>query len=606
MNRAVQTNTEVQSDRGIYESYFGFTESPFSLTPDPKYLFLSQKHKEALAHLSYGVQQRKGFVAVFGEVGTGKTTLCRAFLDTLDSENYEVALIYNPALTDIEFLWAINTEFKIDATQESKYTLISQLNHFLLEANQQGKNVVLIIDEAQALDFRVLEQIRLISNLETETDKLMQIVLIGQLELEDILTQHKLRQLNQRIMVRSYLKPLDLDETIKYIEHRLRIAGGSKDVEKLFTRRAYRTLHRYTNGVPRLINVLADRVLLVAYSLNKRKVTNRIVRKAIDDLENVDRQAVRQRSMKRVAAFIWILFLLSMGWQFRDRMGDTVFGLLERTPKLQRPSEQLAVRTEAKGKEKLTQDAPTETMVTQDTSTTPTHAPTETMVTQDIPTPPPSDINSLLQFLVPLSADETKIKAIEAILGLWGLSASVDPALKFNIIVPSLGMRVYQYDGNLRGIKALNYPAILELHFPQETMAKYVALKHVRGDQGTFSLSNDTTIPLSAIDDLWYGRAYIFWKDFQDLSTRLRYGDQSTEVAWIQKKLKSLGYYDDDTSSTYSTYDEKTKIAVTDFQGNHHIRTDGIVGPETKMILYDRLTRYNTPNLMLDVEEEPQ
>ncbi len=578
-------NAAVSSDQGIYESYFGFVENPFNLTPDPKYLFLSQKHKEALAHLSYGIQERKGFVAVFGEVGTGKTTLCRAFLDMLEGENYEVALIYNPALTDIDLLRAINREFKIDATEESKYTLINQLNHFLLETNRQGKNVVLIIDEAQALDFRVLEQIRLVSNLETETDKLMQIVLMGQLELEDILTQHKLRQLNQRIVIRSHLKPLDLDETIKYIEHRSRIASGSKEIEKLFTRRAYRAIHRYTKGVPRLINMLADRTLLVAYTLNKKKVTNRIVGKAIDDLEDVDRRSMRQRSMKRVATLVGILFLLTMGWQFRDKWSDKVFGLLERTPSLQRPSEQLAERAEPQGEVKLTQNVPI-----------------ETVVIQNIPTIPPSNIDSLLEFLM-VSADETKIKAIEAVLGLWGLSASIDPALKFNRIGPSLGMRVYQYDGNLRGIKALNYPAILELHLPQETTAKYVALKHVRGDQGTFSLSNDTILPLSAIDDLWYGRAYIFWKDFEDLSTRLRYGDRLTEVTWIQKNLKSLGYYDSDISSIY---DEKTKIAVTDFQRDHRIRVDGIVGPETKMVLYDGLTSYSTPNLMLDVREESQ
>lgn len=584
MNEAVEAKAELHNNHGIYESYFGFTESPFNLTPDPKYLFLSQKHKEALAHLSYGVQEKKGFVAIFGEVGTGKTTLCRSFLDMLSDENCEVALIYNPALTSLELLRAINTEFKIDATQDSNWTLIEELNRFLLEASGQGKNVVLIIDEAQNLDPSVLEQLRLISNLETETRKLMQIVLMGQLELQGILSQHKLRQLNQRIVVRSHLRPFDLRETANYIEHRLRIASGSSEIEKLFTSTAYRTIHRYTKGIPRLINILADRALIVAYTLNKRKVTRRIVRKAIADLEEVDQQAVRERSVKRAAAIVGILVLLTLGWQVRDRINDALFTVLGRAQNSELSSKQVIPKGKLQAK-----------------ATLPQNIPMETLATQEVFAVHPSNINPLLEALTAVSSEETKITAVKAIMDMWGLSASVDPNLKFNTIASGLGMRVYQYNGNLRGIKALNYPAILELHLQGEMKAKYVALKHIKGNQGIFFLSNDMDLPLLTTDDFWYGRAYIFWKDFEDLATCLKYGDHSIEVVWVQKKLKILGYYDSDTSSIYG---EKTKTAVAEFQRKHRIRVDGIVGPETKMVLYNQLPSYDTPNLMLVIGDK--
>lgn len=579
-----ETEAELHNNHGIYESYFGFTENPFNLTPDPKYLFLSQKHEEALAHLSYSVQEKKGFVAVFGEVGTGKTTLCRAFLDMLSGENYEVALIYNPALTSLELLRAINTEFKIDATRDSNWTLIEELNRFLLEANAQGKNVVLIIDEAQNLDPAVLEQLRLISNLETETRKLMQIVLIGQLELENILSQHKLRQLNQRIVVKSHLRPFDLRETARYIEHRLCIAGGSKDIGKLFTSAAYRTIHSYTKGIPRLINILADRALIVAYTLNKKKITGKIVRKAIADVEEVDQRAVRQRSVRRATAIMGILVLLFTGWQFRDKANDALLIVLGKTKNQEFSLKQVKQR----------QEPQTEAISAQP-------IPMETLAIQEAFAAPPFDVNPLLETLTALSAEETKIRAIRAIMDMWGLPISVDPNLMFNTIASGVGMWVYQYDGNLRDIKALNYPAILELYLPGETKAKYVALKHTKGNQGILFLGSDAELPLLTIDNFWYGQAYIFWKDFEDLATRLRYGDHSTEVAWLHKKLKFLGYYDSDMSLTY---DEKTQMAVVHFQISHHIRADGIVGPETQMVLYRQLPSYETPSLMLVIEDK--
>lgn len=412
----------------------------------------------------------------------------------------------------------------------------------------------------------------------------MQIVLIGQLELQGILTQHKLRQLNQRIVIRSHLRPFDLRETAKYIEHRLRIAGGSGEIEKLFTGAAYRIIHRYTKGIPRVINVIADRALIVAYTLNKRKVTRKIVRKAIADLEEVDQRAVRERFVRRATAIVGILVLLTLGWQVRDRINDALFTVLGRAQDSELSSKQVI----PKGK-------------LQAEATLPQNIPMETLTTQEVFAVSPSKVNPLLETLKALSSEETKIRAIRTIMDIWGRPISLDPNLNFNTIASDLGMRAYQYDGSLRGIRALNYPAILELRLPGETEAKYVALKHIKDKQGIFFLGSDTEIPLSTTNDFWYGRAYIFWKDFENLATCLRYGDHSTEVAWVQEKLKFLGYYDSDVTSIYG---EKTKTAVAGFQRDHHIRADGIVGPETKMVLYSRLPSYDTPNLTSATREE--
>lgn len=584
MDETVEAKTEPENGQGIYEDYFGFVENPFSLTPDPRYLFLSRRHEEALAHLSYGVRERKGFVAIFGEVGTGKTTVCRAFLDMLNNENYEVALIYNPALTGTELLRAINTEFKIDATRESKLTLVEELNRFLLEVTGKGKNVVLIIDEAQNLDTTVLEQLRLVSNLETDSRKLIQIILVGQLELKAILSQHKLRQLNQRIVVRSHLRPFDLHETIEYIRHRLRIASESENMNRLFTGSAYKAIYGCTKGVPRLINILADRALLVAYTLDKKRVTRRIIRKAIADVEQVDRQSAWKSPMKRALALMAILALLTVGWKVRGRINDAVSMVPERAKGLESlsgPVEQKSEQAEVTLAQNIAAQTPTE---------------------QEASVAPLSNISPLLETLEPISAEESLEKAVLAITEMWGLSTSLDPALRPNIIASELGMRSYQYNGNIKGIKTLNYPAILELYLPSQGMkAKYVALRHVKGVRGVFYLNGTKELPLAEMSDFWYGRAYIFWKDFENLATRLKCGDHCMEVAWVQNKLRSLGYYDGEISSIF---DENTKMAVVDFQKNHHIRVDGIVGPETKMILYSLLTGYHTPSLMIGDEEE--
>jgi len=265
----------------MYNKFFGFKEKPFKLVPNPEYLFLSKSHEEALAHLTYAISQGDGFVEITGEVGTGKTTLCRVFLENLDA-SIEAAYIFNPKLDALQLLKAINDEFGIDSTPDTIKDLSDRLNTFLMEKKAAGQKVLVLIDEAQNLSLEVLEQLRLLSNLETTQEKLLQIILVGQPELGDMLSSYQLRQLGQRITISCRLSPLTYEETRDYIRHRIALA--SHRAGPPFDKSSYRAIYEYSGGIPRLINIACDRTLLNAFSRNSFKVTNSITKEAIREL----------------------------------------------------------------------------------------------------------------------------------------------------------------------------------------------------------------------------------------------------------------------------------------------------------------------------------
>ena len=266
----------------LYNSFYGFSESPFNITPDPRFLFFSDKHREAFNHLIFGVTQRKGFIQITGEVGSGKTTLCRCMLERL-GPNFRTALILNPCLSPSQLLRAVLKEFGLEPKREDRVTCLEQLNEFLLDQVAQGNDVVLIIDEAQDLTKELLEQVRLLSNLETDQRKLLQIVLIGQPELRDKLNDPALRQLRQRITVRYHLDPLTRYEMEFYIRHRIHACGGNGVPS--FNGSACRKIYRYTRGIPRLINAVCDKALLAGFVAGTDKLTGRHVGRAIRELE---------------------------------------------------------------------------------------------------------------------------------------------------------------------------------------------------------------------------------------------------------------------------------------------------------------------------------
>ena len=292
----------------MYEEYYGFTEKPFSLTPDPKFLFKSESHANAFELLQYSVRRREGFVVVTGDIGTGKTTLCRALLEQIDRNTF-TALVLNPFLSEDDLLKLILQDFGVVSRDDvkrgrlanvSKQELIEALYDFLLSLLPLRASAVLIIDEAQNLPMPVLEQIRILSNLETDKEKLLQIVLVGQLNLNPLLRAPQMRQLDQRVSIRYQLRPLNRDEVAAYVSHRLTVAGGSATVT--FQPKALDLVHRRTQGIPRLINLVCDRSLLAAYSGRTNRVSAEMVHQAFGNLELIDERPSRFSWLRRRAS----------------------------------------------------------------------------------------------------------------------------------------------------------------------------------------------------------------------------------------------------------------------------------------------------------------
>ena len=267
----------------MYQTFFDLAQKPFSITSNPAFLFLSKRHQEALAHLTYGIKERLGFIEITGEVGTGKTTICRALLNQLD-EKTKTAFIFNSNLSEAQLMQTIVEDLGIKTPQKSKGALFSQLNRFLIEQLALGNNVVLIIDEAQNLSAKQLEQVRMLSNLESDNEKLIQIVLVGQPELREKLASPSLRQLRQRIAVRYHIEALSLEEVGQYIAHRLFLAGAN-GAAPVFEASAVDAIYQYSKGIPRLVNILCNKALLTGFVLEERNITDKIIKRSILELE---------------------------------------------------------------------------------------------------------------------------------------------------------------------------------------------------------------------------------------------------------------------------------------------------------------------------------
>jgi len=285
----------------MYESFYGLKENPFNVTPNPEYIYLGENHREALAQLLYGVREKKGFIVITGEVGTGKTTLVHYLLDKIDGSGHtKTAFLFNPKLTVNDFIEYILEDLGVKAHGQTKGECLHNLHQYLLNAYRRDERVVLIVDEAHGLNSELLEEIRLLSNLETSKSKLLQIVLVGQPELDNILSQPGFRQLRQRINLRFHLPPLSEKETKEYIEKRLRIAGAK---EPIFTEKAIKEIYLKSEGIPRLINILCDNALLNGYALDQKRVDEKSVKEIANDLK------LEKKSHR---TWIWLLFGISI------------------------------------------------------------------------------------------------------------------------------------------------------------------------------------------------------------------------------------------------------------------------------------------------------
>lgn len=539
----------------MYTRYFGFNEKPFSLTPNPRFIFLSKNHKEAFAHLLYGINSHYGFIALTGEVGTGKTTVLRTLLGQFQDENYRCALIFNPCLTAVELVRSINQEFGIQASSACVNDLLTALNQFLLAENNQGRTVVLVIDEAQNLLPEVLEQLRLISNLETESDKLIQIVLAGQPELETILRQRNLRQLNQRIAVRYKLKPMERNETGTYIGHRMHIAGNSSGVT--FTNTAISLIHLYSHGIPRTINILCDRTLLIAYGDERRKVTFATAVKAITESLGIP---IGRYVLAGLVAVILlgIVFNIQENARFYEwSQGLRFFAAVPPAP------------------------APP--------SNTP-HPPPPAHVTATPAPHHPQEILNLGQELLGHSLNDVHVQALNALFSKWEsppirrFKGTLKSPVTFNQLAAKRNLRCTAFNGSLHDAIRFNIPFLMRTTISDRSGFFHVAVTTATPDSVSVSppLLGNGLLSRHELAKLSDGTFYLLWRNSKRIPDSLRQGDRGLEVRYIQRILKQMGHYPGTISGDFN---DATVKALNAFQQSRGIPVNNSMGELTLALL---------------------
>jgi general secretion pathway protein A len=564
----------------MYERFFGFKERPFRLVPDPAYMFLGRSHREALAHLVYAVRAGDGFVEVTGEVGTGKTTLCRAFLEQLESDT-ETAFIFNPPSDPVDLLQAINRDFGLPTESDRLQHLIETLNAFLIEQRRRDKHVLLLIDEAQNLNQHVLEQIRLLSNLETASGKLLQIILVGQPELHDTLQSKHLRQLRQRITLSCRLLPLSLPETEAYIRYRLQVA--STNGQPVFTRAAVRRIFRFSAGIPRLINMACDRALLQAFTLNRHEVGSKSAARAMAELK-----ASRTGTPGGRTRWIWIAAAVALA---------TVVATNE--PLLTKIRQGVSVGSDVENRKADTRAQLQTPSIPQETGEGAVSDPTAAAGGGEDQT-----MQRLEKWVQTADAVRSRSLAVEDLVRRWIPEAAAlrlpehleDDSTFFQIAAGQAGLSVYEVE-NPDLLPRLDLPAILAIGSGRPSVRGFVVLSGIEDERYVFSVPGKERPVLcdsSDLDRLWSGPAYVLWKNFFAISGRIPGGAPGESIITLKLLLRDLGY---DGVDLGPAYDDNTRRAVMDVQVSGNLPVDGVVGPLTKIALYNRKPGLPIPKL---------
>ncbi|HEY2274566.1 MAG TPA: AAA family ATPase [Steroidobacteraceae bacterium] len=523
----------------MYLTFFGLNEKPFAITPDPRYLYLSERHAEALAHLLYGINESGGFVQLTGEVGTGKTTIVRSLLAQAPKDA-EIALILNPKLTAAEFLLTICEELGIEVAGASRHSLkdlVDILSRHLLEAHAAGRRVVLVVDEAQNLSPEVLEQVRLLTNIETNTQKLLQIILIGQPELRELLARNELRQLAQRITGRYHLDPLSREETTAYVRHRLRVAGATTDILSPW---ALREAFRLSRGVPRVINVLSDRALLGAYSLDRHRVTGTLVRRAAAEVFGRGygaywlpwaAAAAVAALLAAVTASLWVLGPWSAG-----------------------------------------------------TATAGARGPGAAAVTVAAVTPAASApaVPTLAQLLGAHAAQTDTDGAFGRLFELWGVKYQTDGTDPCTQAV-RLHLECLAARGSFGQLRLYNHPAILMLS-DSAGSSHQVVLTGLDDEHARLDLGGPHAVGLGELSHFWLGDFVMLWRPASSPVKALSPGMRGADVRWLRQSLERLAHLDAGASPS-DVFDAELTGLVRDFQRQHQLSVDGIAGRETQIAL---------------------
>ena len=545
----------------MYTSFFGLNEKPFAITPDPRYLFMSTRHGEALAHLVYGVTESGGFIQLTGEVGTGKTMLVRTLLLNRMPANANVAVVLNPQLSVREFLVSICEELSVAVPEDrsSIKALIDTLNRHLLDTHADGRRTILVVDEAQNLAPDVLEEVRLLTNLETAKQKLLQIILVGQEELRDLLERNDLRQLAQRITGRYHLEPLSRDETADYIEHRLKVAGALGDV---FDAGAKREVFRQSQGVPRLINVICDRALLGAYSGGNRRVNRRIIRRAAaeitgkSDAANWLRWAIPVLGM--VAAIVIVTGFLTTLDGRREFIDDGV------DPVVVSSNTQPAPQPEA--------DPELDTTAAE----------------------PEVSLDEQLQLAEELTGSES---ALIALLDLWDLDFRGGERACTQ--AASSGYECLFKWGSWSSLKQFDRPVVLTL-VDTNGAVHNVVLTAITGETVELSIGGVTVAhPIDDVSGMWFGQYILLWRPPNGTSAALGRGSRGANVVWLRQSLAAIDPRYQTQAIDSDVFDADLGNQVRAFQRDHRLDVDGLAGHKTQIIMNTLLARDDTPRLTI-------
>lgn len=535
----------------MYRTYFGLREDPFALTPDPRFLYLSPRHREALAHLLYGMGEAGGFVQLTGEVGTGKTTLCRSLLEQAP-EGVDVALLFNPRQTPAELVASVCDEFHVPYPPgtSSLKVLTDALNRHLLEGHARGRRAVLVIDEAQNLSPEALEQVRLLTNLETTTRKLLQILLIGQPELRDLMARPELRQLDQRITARYHLAPLTAEETAQYVRHRLEVAGAA---EPLFTPAALARVHRLSGGVPRLVNVLCDRALLAAYARGERRVGRKLVAKAAAEVRGAGASPRRR-------AWGWAGAAAALA------LAAAVWGWVSLAP----PAARVAADRDGGGEVFALPAEPPPLPLAE--------APPELSA-------PPAESAAAEPFGPRLTGGSLRTgsdQALAALFGYWGLDYAGAPGATACEKAEALGLRCTYGRGNWTTLAYYGLPAVLELR-DGAGVRHHGVLAALDGSGVTLDFGGESlTVPRQELDPLWFGEFLFLWQGPPGGAPVLRMGSEGPDVVWLRTRLDAAeGRPAPVAGAANPRFGPALRERVQAFQSTRGLVPDGIAGEQT-------------------------
>jgi len=579
----------------MYTTYFGLKENPFNLTPDPRFLFLSRRHQEALSHLRYGIKERKGFILITGKIGTGKTTLIRALLDDLD-RNIKTALIFNAYISDQEILHAINHEFGIQSDNDlTNKQCIDLLNNFLIKCYEKGENAVLFLDEAQNLSSKVLEQIRMLSNLETEKEKLLQIVMVGQNELKDILNASGLRQLNERITVRYDLDTLERKDVRSYVIHRLTVAGAKGMIH--FTRWAFRALYRASKGNPRIINAICDRALLIAYSRDKFTIDREIIHQAALNVKGqryvYTAPRYSFRKMGVASAIIMIAFVAFMGgWYFQNKW---IVHWVQDMFKIEMITEEIQTSLNVQN-DQVPDKSPIKLASAPESITPKTVEPVQSEIKQLSDHAQDLSAAAIISMMTQVTGDIILTQSEQKVLSSTAIETTPVSQVNSESEVTGLSMTTQKETQSLT--MAVSHPLLVteveksqKLSLTQtrepERAIEFSTFKpfyQVGNEQSRLNLSMDTVIPEDFVQQKKQNT------ENEDLAFFLgdpwEKGMTAPEIMWVQKTLNSAGY----PVKINGVYSKETVEAIKQLQADFGLDVDGIIGPQSKWALYQLST----------------